>query len=43
MLWDLSKAPLNRQPEWPFNKNEASTEKDENRIDYTEFFDKEKE
>ncbi len=42
-LWDLSKAPLNRQPEWPLNKNEASTEKNENRIDYTKFFDKEKE
>ena len=40
--WDLSKAPLERQPEWPSMKNGAgaTAEKDTNRIDYTKFFDK---
>ena len=40
--WDLSKAPLERQPEWPLSKGEEgpSVEIDKNRIDYTKFFDK---
>lgn len=40
--WDLSKAPLERQPEWPLTKSEveSSADNDENRIDYTKFFDK---
>lgn len=40
--WDPSKAPLERQPEWPSTKNGAgaSVEEDRNRIDYTKFFDK---
>ena len=40
--WDPSKAPLERQPEWPSTKNGAgaSAEKDRNHTDYTKFFDK---
>lgn len=40
--WDQSKAPLEREPEWPYTNNGAGTsaEKDKNRIDYTKFFDK---
>ena len=39
--WDTSKVPLERKPEWPANKKETrvSTDRDENNIDYTKFFD----
>lgn len=40
--WDPSKVPLERQPEWPSEKNGsgASAEEDGNRLDYTKCFDK---
>jgi len=40
--WDLSKAPLERQPEWPSEKDEvkSAVRENENRTDYTKFFDR---
>lgn len=40
--WDLSKALLERQPEWPptEKRTEAFTDKDDSHTDYTKFFDK---
>ena len=38
--WDLSKAPLERQPEWPAasEKRTEEIEKADNYTDYTKFF-----
>ncbi len=40
-LWDLSKTPLERQPEWP-NNTEANKEnsQEESRIEYSKYFNK---
>ena len=40
--WDPSKAPLDRQPEWPLSRNEAGVagNKSEKHTDYTKFYDK---
>lgn len=38
--WNLSTAPFERQPEWPNDKKktQGTKEKNEQRIDYTKFF-----
>lgn len=37
--WDLSKAPLERKPEWPAKKiDEESMEKKDNYVNYSKFF-----